>query len=347
MKMYDEDIELINNFHALAGHSKNSIKTYKTVFNKYRKIHGMSLTSLLNEALEDQNNNVPENELRVFDRINSFKRFLIQNHTGNTVTTSLPKIKTFYKYNRVKLPFIPPINKKMIKQNDFISYDDLLTKSEIKKGLSIANDVTKDWILVMVSSGVSLMEAKSMTNQTLFEGTYEYHKKDNFKKALRYLSRMDNVICTCKLIRQKTNKPYYTFLSPECVQNIASNKLKNKDFELENPLLRYNIDYIQKRCRQINDYFKFGYAGGYTRFRPHMFRKFNATQLNQAYLSNNLNMDLVDSLQGRGKGLTRDAYFKNNPNVLKFHYVKVLNNVSLYNRYEVSVKNGELSICRI
>lgn len=345
--MYEEDANLLKNFHTLAGHSKNSIKSYTTAFNKYRSFHAMSLTSLLAEAIEDQKNNVPENELRIYNRINSFKNYLIKNHTGNTITTTLPKIKTFYKYNRVKLPFIPPVNRKNIRQNDFISFDDLLTKSEIIKGLSIANDITQNWILVMVSSGVSLREAKSMTNRTLFEGTCSYHHKNSFKKALKVLSKMDNVVCTCKLVRQKTNKPYYTFLSPECVQTIASNKLKNNDFELDDPLLKYNVDYIQKRCREINEHFSFGYAGGYTRFRPHMFRKFNATYLNQGYLDNNISMEFVDSLQGRGKGLTRDAYFKNNPEVLKLNYVKVLNNISLYNKYDFSINDGELSICRV
>ena len=35
-----------------------------------------------------------------------------------------------------------------------------------------------------------------------------------------------NVVCTCSLVRQKTGKPYYTFLNQECVQKIAEVKLK-------------------------------------------------------------------------------------------------------------------------
>ena len=54
--MYRKDLEIITDFHTLAGHSDASIKSYNTAFNKYRDFHNMSLKQLLNEAINEQEN---------------------------------------------------------------------------------------------------------------------------------------------------------------------------------------------------------------------------------------------------------------------------------------------------
>ncbi|MBQ8017218.1 MAG: hypothetical protein IJ258_03840 [Methanobrevibacter sp.] len=343
--MYGEDLVLISSFHRFMGHSRNSVKAYNSAFNKYRSFHNMSLTSLLAEAIKEQDDHVPQNRLKLYDRLMGFRQFLIDNHTGKTISSNLSKIKTFYKYNHVKLPVIPPINTKNIRKNPCISYDDLLTKSEIKKALKVADDNVGMWIYVMLSSGSSRSESKGLTNKTFYEGTFEYHKKDSFRDALRFLSKKDNVVCTCSLIRKKTGRPFYTFLGPEAVQFISKVKLKNKDFNLDNSLLEGSLDYVGRKFRFINDYLDLGYAGGYRRFRPHMLRKFNATYLNhEGVKSDLLDMESVDTLHGRGKDSTRESYFKDNPNVLKLSYIKCMSNVSLYHKYSWEIVGGEVIV---
>ena len=236
---YTTDQDLIEDFHLRSGHSVGSKKSYRTVFNKYTAFHNMSLCDLLAEAITEQENHTPENRLSIYDRIISFRDYLTKNHIGNTITDAISKIKTFYHYNRVTIPFIPPLNSKYVNKNDLISFEDLPTKDELRLAMQFADDDLKMWIMVIISSGASRCEAKSMTNRTLFEGTKTYHKKDNFHDALKYLARNNNVVCTCKLVRQKTDKPYYTFLNPECVQRIAKIKLKHEDFDLDAPLLKY------------------------------------------------------------------------------------------------------------
>lgn len=260
--MYDEDLVLISSFHRFMGHSRNSIKAYQSAFNKYRSFHNLTLTSLLSEAIRKQENHVPQNRLKLYNRLMAFRQFLIDNHTGNTISSMLSKIKTFYKYNQVRLPVIPPVNTKNICRNPCISYDDLLTKSEIKKALNVADDNVAMWIYVMLSSGSSRSEAKSMTNKTFYDGTFEYHKCDSFQDDLIYLSGSDDVVCTCRLTRKKTDKPYYTFLNSETVHFIAKNKLKNSDFSLDASLLYGSLDYVGRKFRFINDCLNLGCAGG-------------------------------------------------------------------------------------
>ncbi len=346
MKMYyTRDQDLIDDFHIKSGHSVGSKKSYKTTFNKYTTFHNMSLCDLLTEAITEQENNIPENRLSIYDRIISFRDHLIKNNIGSTIPNSISKIKTFYHYNRVKIPFIPPLNSKHVARNDVISFDDLPTKDELRLALEFADDNLKLWILVMISSGTTRCEAKSMTNRTFFEGTRMYHKKDDFRDAMKYLSRKNNVVCTCKLLRQKTDKPYYTFLNPECVQRIAKVKLKQEDFDLESPLLKYELNHVNYKFKVLNDYLGFGEIGGYARLRPHMLRKFNSTYLSQGTLEGDLlAMDSIDLLHGRGKNKTRQSYYKDNPDFLKLEYIKVMSNISLYRMYDWKIVNGKVKV---
>ena len=348
MMYFINDYDLINDFHFKSGHSNESIKSYRTVFNKYTEFHNMSLCELLGEAISEQEERIPENKLSIYDRIISFRNHLAENHMLNTITNAISKIKTFYLYNRVYLPFIPPLNRKQVRKNDVISFEDLPTKDELREALRFADNNLSLWILVMISSGATRVEAKSMTNEMFFKGTLEYHKKDSFKDALKYLARRKNIVCTCKLIRQKTDKPYYTFLNPECVQKIAKVKLKQNDFDLKSPLLKYEINHVNYKFKLLNDYLGFGEVGGFSRLRPHMLRKFNATYLTQGCLDDAiLNMNIVDELHGRGKNKTRESYFKDNPEYLKLKYIKAMSNISLYYRYEYKIVNGRIKVSQI
>lgn len=147
---------------------------------------------------------------------------------------------------------------------------------------------------------------------------------------MKFLSKTDNVVCTCSLIRKKTCRPFYTFLNPEATQFILKVKLKNRDFNLDSPLLEGSLDYIGSKFRFINDYLDLDYAGDYRRFRPHMLRKFNATYLNNEWVKSDLlDMESVDTLHGKGKDSTRQSYFKDNPNVLKLSFIRCMSNVSV------------------
>lgn len=133
----EKDKRLIDEFHVKSGHSINSINAYGTVFRKYIKFHEMNLHELLQEVIHEQEEGIPENRLSIYDRILSFRNHLVENNVGSTINNSVSKIKTFYLYNRVYLPFIPPLNGKYVKKNDIIVFEDLLTKDELKQALNV------------------------------------------------------------------------------------------------------------------------------------------------------------------------------------------------------------------
>ena len=55
-------------------------------------------------------------------------------------------------------------------------------------------------------------------------------------------------------------------------------------------------------------------------------------------------MDSVDLLHGRGKNRTWESYFKDNPVFLKFEYIKVMNNIYLYRRYDWNIVNVKVKV---
>lgn len=88
---FTNDPELIDDFHVKSGHSLGSIRSYQSVFNNYRKFHNMSLCELIAEAIAEQENHTPQNRLSIYDRILSFRDYLVKNNIGNTVTNSYLK----------------------------------------------------------------------------------------------------------------------------------------------------------------------------------------------------------------------------------------------------------------
>ena len=122
-------------------------------------------------------------------------------------------------------------------------------------------------------------------------------------------------------------------------------KLRHEDFDLDAPLLKYNLNHVNHKFKKLNDYLGFGEVGGYARLRPHMLRKFNSTYLTQGSFEGDLlGMDSVDLLHGRGKNKTRQAYYKDNPDFLKLEYIKAMSNVSLYRKYDYKIVNGRVKV---
>lgn len=333
---------------ATAGLSERSIMTYNSAVHSYEKFHKTSIEKLVEEALNEQTERIPEHQLSLYDRLLDYRNYLMEGNIGGTVSKYFQIIKTIYKRNRVTIPYLPPLNIKSVKRNPYISFNDILTKEEIRNAISIANPQVQIRMMAMATGGYSNEETKNFTNRQFIEDLYPYHQEDDPVEALHKLSKMDNVIWETKLIRQKTKKPYYGFVNPETTQAIARLKLK-EDFDLDKPLFKYNKIYFARLLKEINDTLQLGTAGGYSKLSAHALRRFNATYLKGLDLTAEESMRLsdIDELQGRGKTNTQDAYIKTNPLKQKLLYAKYMNNVSLYNQYTYHIGEDDIIVERI
>lgn len=397
--------------------SKNTTRNYKQAVNLYEEYHGMTMDSLIKEALDEQTERVPEHELKIYDRILDFRSNLIDEGRLITgVSNYITRIKTLYKKNRVKVPYLPPVNEINANRSQVIKFEDYLTKDEIKKGIVHLSLIQQARMMAMITGGLSNDECASLrTKEHFIDPLYKYHQKDDDVEALKCLADSDNIIWVICIKRGKTGKPFYAIMNPECVQMTAMAKLEEikplrygrVPREIDKRLYPTDKSFFGECCRRINDGLGYGYIGqntittqldeegsikipklhfsnfrpmvngepiaremfdvvengrqleirfhiphgkivynfgGKSRFRPHMFRKFHATSVRGNYHigDDGLSPSEVDELQGRGMTAVQETYIKSNPKKQKLLYCKIINNISLWHKYNWKVVGEDI-----
>lgn len=340
---------------SVADLSPSTIRNYKQAVQLFEGYHKMSMDKLITEALNEQSERLPEHELKIYDRILDFRTHLLEEgRVVSGVSTYITRIKTLYKKNRVTIPYIPPINEINANRNEVIRFEDYLTKDEIRKGIEYLPLIQKARLLAMVTGGLSNDECANLTTRQFIDSLYQYHKCDDDAEALRWLSEQDNILWIICIKRGKTGKPFYAIMNPECVQMTALAKLEEikplrygrLPRELDKRLYPTDKDYFGVCCRRINRGLNFGMAGGKTRFRPHMFRKFHATAVRGNYHMGDASLTPmeIDELQGRGMTSVQSTYIKSNPKKQKLLYCQVINNVSLWHKYDFRVIDDDIKL---
>lgn len=337
----------------LNSKSLNTQKGYLHSIKKYEEFHGTSMESLICEALDEQTERVPYHLLKVVDRIEEFQESLIEeNLTYNTVQAHVSRIKHIYKRNRVDVPSTESINPRKVRRRDVIEYKDILTKEEIKQALPHLQPPSRARAMVMAQGGLTNRECDELKLSSFIEETHHYHQCDNVINALRWLSDENHpIIWITRIVRVKTGKPYYCLIGAEAVNMIAKAKLWESEKPmykdgLPDKLLNVHKESFSRRCREVNKICGFGKVAEEVKFRGHMLRKFNATNINGSALTyeehSKLSYAEIDEMQGRGKTSVQDTYIKTNPLQQKLLYAKVMNNVCLYNQYDYEITDDDV-----
>ena len=337
----------------LANSSLNTKKAYFHTIKKYEEYHGISIEESVNEALQEQTDRVPQHLLSIIERLEDFQQYLIdEDLVFGTIKNHIARIRTIYHKNRIAIPYIEPVNPKTTRRREYIEYKDVLTKEELRCALNHMRLPSQARALTMIQGGLSNRECEELKTRNFIDETYKYHQCTDDIEALRWLSR-NPIIWVTKLIRVKTQKPYYCIIGAEAVNKIAEAKL----YEMELPrnkgcipekLLDTNIDGFGNVCRTVNDKCGFGRVAEERKLKPHNLRRFHATNIRGGVLNyegkSRISLAEIDELQGRGKTATQDTYIKSNPIEQKLIYAKVMNNLSLYNEYEYVISDDDVLI---
>lgn len=328
---------------------------YISSIKKYEEFHGTTMEKLVDEALDEQTQQVPPHLLKIIDRIEDFQNYLIsQGMVHGTILTIIGRIKTIYKKNRVVLPYLTPVNPKQTKRREYIQFKDILTKDELRCALKYMRLPAKARLLVMAQGGLSSAECSKLTTRSFIDELKKYHQKDDDIEALEWLADENHpVIWVTMLIRQKTKKPYYAIIGAEAVNVIASAKLyemglKKYDGMIPSKLLTMHPESFSRVCRDVNKKCGFGEVAEESKLRQHNLRRFHATNIGGSALSYEENSILsnseIDEMQGRGKTNVQDTYIKSNPIRQKLLYAKVINNVSLFHEYDYHLTDDDVII---
>lgn len=328
-------------------YSNQTQKCYNGTVKKYEKFHGMTMDELIDEAIKEQRERVPEDMVKLYDRLIDFRDDLCKSMKYNSVVSNFSRICKIYRMNRVRIPILPPVNKKRIKSSTPIEYEDILTKQEIRMILDYMNPEERIRAMCMASGGFATQEADNLKREQFYLDLYPYHQSNDYNEAMDILSKRDDIIWVTKLYRQKTGKPYYGLVNPETVQAIA--QVRRNDEEPTGKLFDVHMKTFSKKCRDINQILGLGYIDGRGRLTTHSFRRFHATHIRGVSLSyeEQLKVSEVDELQGRGKTKTQEAYMKTNRLHQKLIYAKAMNNVSLFNQYEYEIVDDDVIVHRI
>ena len=178
----------------------------------------------------------------------------------------------------------------------------------------------------MSSSGSARTEMLNLTVQDLIESTRLYHNTNDIYEVLNILKDHDDVVPTFKIKRQKTDKWYYTFCSPEAVTAIVNYLLSiKKPIHNEDQLFQYHEVTVCYKFQEINDELGLGKKGTYNRFRSHMLRKFHASNLK----NHGMSKEDINEMQGKGQNLVDEAYFFDDPNILREKYIEHMDAVTI------------------
>ena len=306
---------ILQEIHKAKTHSPSSKKVYRNAVNQYCKLQQKTLYELIQEADTEEEERIRWRDRKLKQRLLNFRQYLIENYKKNTIHSYFNAISAIYKHYEIEIGTLPLLNKKNINTPEPINYVDLPTKDIIKKALEIADNRMKAITLFLSSSGCAKRETLNLTIQDFINATKEYHNSDDIYEVINQIKDREDVIPMFRVKRQKTNKFYYTFCSPEAVNAIINYIITSEQkLTSEDKLFIIHENYVSMQFIELNNTLNLGKKGTYNRLRSHMLRKFHASQL----YNNGLSLEEVDALQGRRKDSTHSAYFLEDPK----NYVK-------------------------
>lgn len=325
-----EDLEILDDFVTTRNLQISSKRMYKNAINRYVESQGTHLKEMLQEAETEEEEGIRLKNRTLKKRLIKHRNYLINEKNYSTVTLkkAMTMIRTIYHHYEIEIPKIPKLNEKNVKKYEEIYYDDLPSKELIAEAISISKPLMKSIILFICSSGCARKEVMSLTIGDFMEATCEYHNSTDVYDFINELKDQDNIVPTFKLKRNKVNKYYYTFCSPEAVTAITSYLNSRTDnMTRESKLFNIHINYLSVRFARLNRKLGGYKKGAYNIMRMHMLRKFHASNLARG--ENGLTLDEIDSLQGRSKDIVQSSYFYDDPNELKKKYIKNMDKVMI------------------
>jgi integrase len=303
--------------------SVNTQKTYRRAIRYYEQLTGHSIEELVDLADNEEYENIRWKNTDTRRYILEYRDYLYQKYNVSTAQLYLTAVITIYRHFEITIPPLPYYSTKHLKRTPPIEYKDLPDKKLISECLQISSPVVRSILLFLSSSGVSRIDALNLTIGDYLEATTDYHThQDSVKYAIREMREQDNILPTFKLRRQKTGHDYITFCSHEATKCINEYLLtRTETLTRERPLFKINERYFNMAFERLNGHFQLGKVGNYNRLRPHMLRKYHATQLAESGMP----LDHINILQGRkNHTVAHQHYIRIKPETLREEYIEAL-----------------------
>ena len=325
---------------------EETAKRYKITVKKYEAYHGETFDELLQEAMDEEDDKIPKRKRNIRARLLDFRTYLVTQTDLKikTVKGHIRQLCTIYKQFSVEVPELPAL-----KDTDVIetTYFDLPSKKDVGKVIKSTGIRFKALVLFMVSSGTDRDTCSKITLDNFFKACEGYYTKEDIPGIIEELATsLEPIVPTFKLFREKTQKKYYTFCTPQATEAILEwlqlrlimCEEKGEELTLDDTLWGWSPRQITYHFTRINDELEFGYnKDGYRYFRPHALRKFNGSNIG-------LSDEIVDRIHGRSKDALHATYIKTNPEELKQIYMTAMDNVVIDDVTKKEIHHEEFHI---
>lgn len=323
-----KNIELINQIAMERELSQNTKSLYNIALNSYSTFLGKTLEELLEEAETEEDKGIRWKRRTLKKHLIEYRNFLFNKYIKSTAKMYMTIVKTFYTHFEIELQKLPNVSEKNLKENPPVQFEDIPTSDIIKECCNIASPVLKAILLFMSSSGCARRETLNLTIADFIEATKEYHKSNNIQEVISELYNQETIIPVFHIRRQKTNKYYYTFCSPEAVKAIIQ-YLTTIDKPLQETDKLFGIDErtFSRKFVELNTALEYGKRDTHYKFTSHMLRKYHATTLNNLpYFKDSE----INFLQGRVPEQITGIYLQQDPKILKEKYIQCLNKLQVF-----------------
>ena len=311
---------------------RNSAESTQTTYwrsvNYFEKLTGQDIITLLEIAETQEENNIRWKNCNLRQWLIEYREWCYKNYKIPTAKLYLTAIITLFRHYEITVEHLPYYSTKKGQNSIPINPDQLVDREILRLCIDTSNPLLRAIVLLMSSCGVSRIDTLNLTIQDYLNATGYNNLQDI----------PDDMIPTWNIRRQKTGVEYYTFSSPESTRAINAYLLTRQDTKPETPLFDVHERYFSDLFKHRNDELGLGKNGQYSRFAPHMLRRYHATQLIEAGLSENK----VNLLQGRRvTGIAYNSYIKIKPSKLREEYIQALPYIVIEEtqRYKTELEN--------
>lgn len=315
--------------------AEKTTKNYKYALKIYCELHTMTPTELIEEAENDLQSDKLPRQYGIKKRLVQYQKFLSESRSQSTKAIYTSGVKSFYHYFEIPLPLAKKRNKiQTLLKNDWKGFG----RDVVRNCLKHLNSRNRAMLLCIISGG--------------------FAKNEILNLKISDIQDIDaQGITTVRLIREKTNTKYTTFLSMEATQAIKE-YLKDRKERTERLGIVDNIPYLfvsvyKGEIKQLDGFAynmtfidlakKMGQEfktdkGTFNALRGHNFRKFFKTQMQ----NHGLPVWQVESQMGHELSALDKAYFIEDEHKMKENYIKHLDAVMVEHEVQqVTIEESE------
>jgi len=317
----------ITNSHTIGG--------YLTSLTGYCDYYKMSIEELINEAEKEESENVRLSKRKIKKRLIEYRNYIFDKYSKKTIRTKMSDISYFYVVNDITIPKLP---KPPSKYDSEISFDEVPTKSDVKRAIETTTNIrNRAMFLFCMTSGSGSAEVREFTVEEYIRGIKDIPQNITLKdgdidiyEALDEIDGDKEFVPTFHFVRIKKNRDYFTCITPEANQYIVNWLKTRKNLSLNDKVFDYSRKSLINAFQYVNDKNEWGWVNQNRQryFTSHQLRRLNANLIEEE--------KLVNQIQGRKFDETSEAYFKRDKKKIKEHYLRWINELTIYEEYETT-----------